>query len=83
LNQQQDAESDYLRVIELATAEIQMWKDNHPILGPVYYRRGVAHQRLGNIEQARADYKMVAELQTGGEVGREAGTKLHMLQPRH
>ena len=83
LNRQQDAESDYLRVIELATTEIQMWKDNHPILGPVYYRRGVAHQCLGNIEQARAAYMMAAELQTGGEIGREAGTRLHMLLPHH
>ena len=83
LDRQQDAKSDYLRVVELASAEIQMWEKDYPILGPVYYRRGVAHQRLGDIEQALADFKMVAKLSTGGEIGREAETRLRMLVPHH
>ena len=83
LDRRQDAESDYLRVIELATAEIEEWKENHPILGPVYYRRGVAHQWLGNVKQARADYEMAVKLQTGGEIGREAARRLQLLLPRH
>lgn len=83
LDRRQDAESDYPKVIELATAEIQMWGENHLILGPVYYRRGVAHQWLGNIKQARADYKMAVKLQTSGEIGREAATRLQLLLPGH
>ena len=83
LNRQQDAKSDYLRVVELASAEIQMWEKGHPILGPVYYRSGIAHQYLGDIDQARADFKMAAKLATGGEIGREAETRLRMLVPHH
>jgi len=83
LEQRRNAESDYLKVVELATAEIQMWEEDHPILGPVYFRRGVAYEALGDIEQARADYEMVTELQTGGEIGREATERLQMLTPNN
>ena len=77
------AESDYLKVIELATAEIRMWEENHPILGAVYYRRGVAHQYLGYIDQARADYEMATKIQPGGEIGQQAAARMHTLSPRH
>lgn len=83
MEQRRNAESDYLKVVELATAEIQMWEEDHPILGPVYFRRGVAYETLGDIEQARADYEMVTELQTGGEIGREVAEKLQMLAPNN
>ena len=50
LNQTRRAESDYRRVIELATAEIRMWEATHPILGPVYCRRGFGPPAFGTYQ---------------------------------
>ena len=60
-----------------------MWEEGHPILGAVYFRRGAAHQYLGHIELARADYEMVIKLKIRGEIGREAETRLRVIAPHH
>ena len=79
LNQLQRAESDYLKVIELSTSEIQLWGGNHPTLGPIYYRRATAYGRLGRLEEARADYEMAIALQPDAETGRKATIKLRVV----
>ena len=78
-NQLRKAESDYLNVVELSTAEIQLWQRDHPTLGPVYYRRATAYERLGRREAAHADYEMVMLLQPGAEIGQEAAVKLRAV----
>ncbi len=44
LNQPDAAESDYHKVVQLSTDEIQGWGAEHPTLGPVYFRRAAAYR---------------------------------------
>ena len=72
LNQPDEAESDYHKVIRLSTDEIQGWGEEHPTLGPIYFRRAAAYERLGRYEEALADYEQVIALQPGSKIAQQA-----------
>ena len=67
LNQPDAAESDYQKVVQLSTDEIQGWGEAHPTLGPIYFRRAAAYQHLGRYEDALADYEKVIAIQPGSD----------------
>ncbi len=76
LNQPDAAESDYRKVVQYSTDEIQGWGEAHPTLGPIYFRRAAAYQRLGRYEDALADYERVIALQPGSAIAQEAAGEL-------
>jgi tetratricopeptide (TPR) repeat protein len=76
LAQSQQAEADYLKVIELSSRQIERWRGKPQVLDPVYYHRGYAYERLGQTEQARKDYEQVIALQSESEIARKARARL-------
>ena len=78
LNQPDAAESDYHKVVGVSTDEIQGWGEDHPTLGPIYFRRAAAYQQLGRYDDAYADYEKVIALQPGSEIAQQAVGELNM-----
>ena len=77
LNQPDAAESDYHKVVQYSTDEIQGWGEAHPTLGPIYFRRASAYQQLGRYDDALADYEKVITLQPGSAIAQKASGKLN------
>ena len=78
LNQHDAAESDYHKVVQFATDEIQGWGEAHPTLGPIYFRRASAYQQLGRYDDALADYEKVIVLQPGSGIAQKAARELNI-----
>ncbi len=76
LGHREDAEFDYLKVVELSTNEIQSWKEKHSTLGPVYYRRGIAYEALGSVDKAMIDYETSIALLPNGALSKEVVASL-------
>jgi tetratricopeptide (TPR) repeat protein len=72
----EQAETDYLKVITLSSRQIEQLGREHPVLAPVYYRRGYAYERLGQTGKAREDYEKVIALQSESEIARKAMARL-------